>query len=165
MSIIPLIALLASATATVPQHSVDPGLGTGTGSLCLLTPRQQVAFDALFRTTGPARSRITTVRRRLSANSVETRKRADFAAALQWNGLPLIAAELVDVANAESEGMHTRSLVFRLPLRSLQAALGRIGLSVPVAPGYARIEMEPFAGAARIARRRGGSALTCAWDL
>lgn len=26
MSVIPLIALLAIATATVPQHSVDPGL-------------------------------------------------------------------------------------------------------------------------------------------
>lgn len=165
MSLIPLIALLAGGVATVPQYSVDPGLGTGTGSLCVLTPQQQTAFNALFRTAGPARARISTVRRRLSANSVETRKRADFAAALQWNGLPLIAAELVDVANAESEGMHARSLVFRLPLRSLQAALGRIGLSVPVAPEYARVEMEPFAGAARIARRQGGSALTCAWDL
>lgn len=164
MIVIPLIALVAGANATVAVMPVDPLLGTGNGSLCVLDPRQQAAFDALFDMPHRARPSISTVRRRLSPNSVETRSRADFPSARDWNGLPLIAAERVTVVNAESEGMQSRSLVFRLSLRRLQTALRKLGVPVPAAPKFMRVEVEPFGGAANLATRPGESMLTCAWD-
>lgn len=166
MMIIALLPVLLAAHAAVTSsaQTIDPALGIGSGSLCDLAPEQQKSFNSLFVLTNPRSVRQSTVSRRLSASSTERRQTVTFLTPRQWNGLPLLSAEHRWVTNGESEGMEERTLVVGAPSSVLRRLLRERGFVVPLAPGFLRIDMEPFGGAAQIKPVDGGAALSCAWD-
>jgi hypothetical protein len=164
-----VIALLTAFLAAVPAvttsaPTIDPALGTGSGSLCVLAPEQQKAFANLFIPAKSSSATHKTVRRRLSASSTEIRQQVTFAESARWNGLRLLSAEHRSVTNEESEGMEERTLVVGAAPSMLRQMLRARGIVIPLAPAFLRIDVEPYGGAAQIKPAQGGAALSCAWD-
>jgi len=162
-ALLPALLAAVPAVATSTQ-TIDPALGTGSGSLCVLPPEQQKAFANLFIPAKSGTATHKTVRRRLSASSTEVRRQVAFAKPAQWNGLRLLSAEHRSVTNEESEGMEERTLVVDASPSMLRQMLRGRGIVVPLAPAFLRIDIEPYGGAAQIKPVQGGAALSCAWD-
>ncbi len=82
-----------------------------------------------------------------------------------WNGLKLSRIKIGRIAPPETDSSYTRLLTFRNDPETVRRTLSRIGMSVPLHPGYAELSggEDSCGGSMSIETIPGGAALSCSW--